>query len=170
MGSINLVAAILGCCGICHENVCMTATYAVFILCSLIGQIYNKIKPASADEIKKIIRESLQKVWSEEIKTPGAMDSTQKTLHCCGLDGPSDYLKIGRFVTPPSCFPQDTTTNISTSFFTTGCVAATEEKVFSLTKYQTSSEWGVIAVTGVLALFAIYLVFRFNNKNNRYRY
>ncbi|XP_059225115.1 23 kDa integral membrane protein [Stomoxys calcitrans] len=169
MGGINLVAAILGCCGICHENVCMTATYAVFILCSLIGQIYNKIRPAKTDDFKRIIRESLQKVWNSEIKTPGAMDSTQISLKCCGLDGPGDYLKIGRYVPPPSCFPEDTT-NISNSYFTIGCIHATEDKVFTLSKYQTSSEWGVIAVTAVLAIFAIYLVFRFNNKNHRYRY
>ncbi|XP_073844577.1 tetraspanin 42Ek [Musca autumnalis] len=169
MGAINLIAAILGCCGICHEHVCMTATYALFILSSLIGQIYNKIKPASTDEIKKIIRSTIKAVWDEELKTPGAMDATQKSLKCCGLDGPTDYQRNGRFVLPASCYPDDAST-AGHAFYSVGCVTASENKVFSLAKYQTSSEWGVIAVTAILFIFSIYLVFRFNSRNKRYRY
>ncbi|TMW39662.1 hypothetical protein DOY81_015258, partial [Sarcophaga bullata] len=80
IGGVNLGAAMLGCCGICNEHVCMTATYALICLAPLVAQICYKVFSFDYEEIiRKFARDDVNKTWQKEVQTPGAMDNTQQT-------------------------------------------------------------------------------------------
>ncbi|XP_014102762.1 protein late bloomer [Bactrocera oleae] len=168
VGGINFIAAMLGCCGICQEDVCLTTTYAIVIALSLVSQIVGKIYASDSAAIKEFATKDVEKTWLEEIKMPGAMNNTQQTYHCCGKISPNDYFSIGRSAYPASCYPKMIVNQ--TALWNAGCVQAAEDEFLSIFNYSSSGEWGNLIVTGVMLLFAIYLVIRFRSKQRRYDY
>ncbi|XP_053963716.1 23 kDa integral membrane protein [Anastrepha ludens] len=168
VGAVNFIAAMLGCCGICQEDVCLTTTYAILIALSLASQIVGKIYASDSNAIKEFAAKDVEKTWLEEIKLPGAMNDTQQTYHCCGKIGPDDYFSIGRRAYPASCYPKMVYNQ--TALWTTGCIKAAEYEFTSIFTYSSSGEWGNLIVTAVMLLFAIYLVIRFRSKQRRYDY
>ncbi|KAM7345270.1 tetraspanin 42Ek isoform 1-T2 [Cochliomyia hominivorax] len=168
VGGVNLCAALLGCCGICHEHVCMTATYALICLATLIAQICSKVYSFDYEApIKKFAREDVEKTWEKELKTPGAMDNTQQTYGCCGKIGPTDYTVNLRSI-PKSCYLNEVVE--MKNIYTTGCIKAAEQKYVEIFGYASSGEWFVLAVSAVMFIFAVYLVIRFRSKQRHYNY
>ncbi|CAD7015427.1 protein late bloomer [Ceratitis capitata] len=168
VGGVNFVAAMLGCCGICQEDVCLTMTYAIIIALSLVSQIVGKYYASDSGAIKEFATKDVEKTWLEEIKLPGAMNNTQQTYHCCGKINPQDYYAIGRAAYPASCYPQMIVNQ--TALWNKGCIQAAEEQFLNIFNYSSSGEWGNLVFTAVMLLFAIYLVVRFRSKQRRYDY
>ncbi|XP_017460737.1 PREDICTED: uncharacterized protein LOC108354054, partial [Rhagoletis zephyria] len=88
--------------------------------------------------------------------------------HCCGKLSPDDYFSIGRLTYPNSCYPSMIVNQ--TALWHTGCIKAAEDEFTSIFNYSSGGEWGNLVFTGVMLLFAIYLVIRFRSKQRRYDY
>ncbi|XP_022225642.1 23 kDa integral membrane protein [Drosophila obscura] len=168
LGGLIFVSAILGCCGICQENVCMTATYGFIMLAQLIFALLGTFGfKFNEDYIRKFASEEVQKMWDLELVEPGAMDHNQITYECCGRNGPDDYVIIGRATLPTTCYPKG---NHELPHFTTGCAQGSSDNFLMLFNYASNSNWISVGITALMILGAFYLVGRFRKQRRRYHY
>jgi len=168
VASIIFITSMLGCCGICKEHVCMTTAYACILLASLVFQIVGRYYTLDSEAIRKFASDEVERTWLEEIRSPGAMNKTQQTFHCCGKIGPNDYYGINRQSFPLSCYPNQKY-NV-TALFHTGCIVAAQDNFTYFFNYASAASWGSIAFCAVLVLCAFYLVARFRKRQERYNY
>lgn len=166
-GGVGLIGSILGCCGICQENVCMTIAYASLILATLILQVCCLVFSSKIEGVRKYADDDVNKYWDLEVKEKGAMDFLQETFECCGKNTPNDYLVINRPF-PDSCYPHQHVN--STTLYTTGCITKTEEGYVSVVNNLVSGSYGTIIFNVIILLFAIYLIMRFRRKQRNYNY
>nr|XP_016940371.1 protein late bloomer-like [Drosophila suzukii] len=165
LGGIIFVSAILGCCGICLENVCITATYGFLLLGQLIISFFGfKFRK---EYILKFVKEKVQITWNEELVEPGAMDFYQELYSCCGRDSPDDYVDIGRETLPSSCYPQWNTQEIH---YQDGCALKTSKIFVGLFSVAKGLNWIAVATTVPMVIGAFYLVRRFRKQRIRYSY
>ncbi|XP_017078737.1 protein late bloomer [Drosophila eugracilis] len=168
LGGIIFVSAILGCCGICQENVCMTATYGFLLLGQLIISLLGIFGFRFSEEyIEKFAAEEVQMKWNEELVAPGAMDIYQQVYECCGRDSPDDYVAIGRKTLPSSCYPHSDTQKLH---YTTGCVQKSSQNFVTIFNYANDTNWVAVGITVLMVIAAFYLVGRFRKQRIRYSY
>ncbi|BFG05351.1 23 kDa integral membrane protein [Drosophila madeirensis] len=168
LGGLIFVSSILGCCGICQENVCMTATYGFILLAQLIISLLGNFGfKFNEDYIRKFASEEVQKKWDLELVEPGAMDPYQRTYDCCGRNGPDDYVSIGRATLPATCYPKE---NHELPHFTTGCAQSAGDNFLELFNYSSDTNWISVGITALMVLGAFYLVGRFRKQRRRYHY
>ncbi|KAH8372768.1 hypothetical protein KR009_004597 [Drosophila setifemur] len=185
LGGLVFVSAILGCCGICQENVCMTATYGFILLAQLIISLLGSFGfKFSEGYIEKFAADEVQMRWEQELVEPGAMDIYQKVYECCGRNSPDDYVSIGRITLPPSCYPQE---NTQLPHFLIGCVQKSSQNFVVLFNYANDTHWISVGITVSYAIYsmganslnllqvlmviaAFYLVGRFRKHRLRYSY
>nr|XP_016940370.1 23 kDa integral membrane protein-like [Drosophila suzukii] len=168
LGGVIFVSAILGCCGICQENVCMTATYGFLLLSQLIISLLGIFGFKFSEEyIEKFAKEEVQIKWNEELVEPGAMDIYQELYECCGRDSPDDYVVIGRETLPSSCYPQGNSQKIH---YQDGCALKTSQNYVTLFSYANDSNWMAVVITVLMVFGAFYLVGRFRKQRIRYSY
>ncbi|XP_017001589.2 protein late bloomer [Drosophila takahashii] len=168
LGGIIFVSAILGCCGICQESVCMTATYGFLLLGQLIISLLGIFGFKFSEEyIEKFAAEEVQRKWNEELVKPGAMDPYQEVYECCGRDSPDDYVAIGRQTLPTSCYPQGDTQKIH---YMAGCVQKSSQNYVALFSYANDTNWIAVGITVLMVIAAFYLVGRFRKQRIRYSY
>ncbi|XP_034477754.1 23 kDa integral membrane protein [Drosophila innubila] len=168
IGGIVFVASIIGCCGICQESVCLTTTYGFILFALLIVQLLGLLgKNFDEDYIKQFAVEDVNAKWNLEVIKPGAMDKIQRTYECCGLNGPDDYVSIGRPTLPKSCYPEEKT---SIPFYATGCLSAAADEFLRFFNYANISKWGSFGITALLCFCSFYLARRFRRERLRYSY
>ncbi|XP_037715989.1 23 kDa integral membrane protein-like [Drosophila subpulchrella] len=167
LGGVIFVSAILGCCGICRENVCMTATYGFLLLGQLIISLLSIFYIESLWEyIEELTKKDVPNKWNEEMVEPGAMDTYQTLYECCGRDSPDDYV-IGRKTLPSSCYPQGDTQGIP---YQDGCALTTSKIFLNHLSTATGIYLYELAIIVPMVLGAIYLVIRFRKQRTRYSY
>ncbi|KAH8320425.1 hypothetical protein KR067_003253 [Drosophila pandora] len=168
LGGLIFVSAILGCCGICQENVCLTVTYAFVLLVQLIISLVGSFGLNFSEKyIEKFAAEEVQRKWELELVEPGAMDTFQQVYECCGRSGPDDYVDIGRTTLPQSCYPQE---DIKMPHFLSGCVQKSSQSFVVLYNYANDTHWVSVAITSLMVIAAFYLVGRFRKQRIRYSY
>ncbi|ALC41261.1 Tsp42Ek, partial [Drosophila busckii] len=168
IGGVLFASSIIGCCGICQESVCLTATYGFILLTLLVVQLFGLFgKSFDEDYIKQFAVQDVDAKWQAEMTHPGAMDKIQRTYECCGRNGPEDYQKIGRPTLPESCYP-DNKTYINS--YTAGCVNAAADEFLKIFNYSQNSKLVSCVVTALLCFFTFYLVHRFRKERQRYSY
>ncbi|XP_043655424.1 protein late bloomer [Drosophila teissieri] len=168
LGGIIFVSAVLGCCGICMENVCMTATYGFLLLAQLIISLLGIFRfKFTEDYIEKFAAEEVQMKWDQELVEPGAMDIYQTVYECCGRDSPDDYVAIGRQTLPLSCYPQEDT---QMPHYLAGCVQKSSENFVVLFSYAHDTNWIAVGITILMMISAFYLVGKFRKHRIRYGY
>ncbi|XP_016957996.1 23 kDa integral membrane protein [Drosophila biarmipes] len=168
LGGVIFVSAILGCCGICQENVCMTATYGCLLVGQLIFSLLGTFGFKFSDEyIKEFATEEVHLKWNEEQVAPGAMDVYQTLYECCGRDSPDDYVAIGRPHLPRSCYPEQNTLSIH---YQDGCVQKTGESFITLFSFANDTNWISVIISVLMIIGAFYLVGRFRKQRIRYSY
>lgn len=104
LGSIVVFISFLGCCGAIRESVCMTMSYATFLLILLILQLTLVVLLFThREEFENAMGNVIENAWnSEHTYKGGVFDTIQKSLHCCGSSSALDYIGKGDLV-PPSC-------------------------------------------------------------------
>ncbi|KAH8372826.1 hypothetical protein KR009_005682, partial [Drosophila setifemur] len=103
IGSIVVFISFLGCCGAIRESVCMTMSYAVFLLILLILQLTLVVLLfTKKDKLDNAMGEVIEKAWDSDQGRGGVFDAIQKSLHCCGKDSFADYV-LETQTLPPSC-------------------------------------------------------------------
>ncbi|KAH8267103.1 hypothetical protein KR018_005691 [Drosophila ironensis] len=168
LGGLVFVSALLGCCGICQENVCLTATYGFMLLAQLIISLVGTFGLNFGEGyIEKFAAEEVQRKWDQELVEPGAMDIFQQVYECCGRDGPDDYVAIGRPTLPASCYPNE---NTHMPHYLAGCVSKSGQSFVVLFNYANDTHWISVAITVLMVIAAFYLVGRFRKQRIRYSY
>ncbi|KAH8319591.1 hypothetical protein KR074_001694, partial [Drosophila pseudoananassae] len=101
VGSIVVFISFLGCCGAIRESVCMTMSYAIFLLILLILQLTLVVLLfTNKEKFNTAMGEVIDKSWESDRGRGGVFDAIQKSLHCCGANSFTDYISEG--LTPPS--------------------------------------------------------------------
>ncbi|KAH8299702.1 hypothetical protein KR044_004938, partial [Drosophila immigrans] len=104
LGSIVVFISFLGCCGAIRESVCMTMTYAVFLLVLLILQLTLIVLLFThKDSYENAMGKVIDNAWENRDKGEGGVyNGMERALKCCGRIGAPDYL--ANFQTlPDSC-------------------------------------------------------------------
>lgn len=88
LGSIVVFISFLGCCGAIRESVCMTMSYAVFLLILLILQLTVVVLLfTNKDKFNSAMGDVIDKAWaSREAQQGGVFDAIQKSVSqrlCC---------------------------------------------------------------------------------------
>ncbi|EDV59748.1 23 kDa integral membrane protein [Drosophila erecta] len=104
LGSIVVFISFLGCCGAIRESVCMTMSYAVFLLILLILQLTLVVLLfTNKEEFNNAMGKVIENAWkSDTAQEGGVFDAIQKSLKCCGSSSALDYLTYGKPL-PSSC-------------------------------------------------------------------
>ncbi|EDW51570.1 23 kDa integral membrane protein-like [Drosophila sechellia] len=104
LGSIVVFISFLGCCGAIRESVCMTMSYAVFLLILLILQLTLVILLfTNKEKFENAMGNVIENAWmADTTHKDGVFDTIQKSLHCCGSSSALDYVAKGELL-PSSC-------------------------------------------------------------------
>ncbi|KAH8301675.1 hypothetical protein KR059_008258, partial [Drosophila kikkawai] len=103
MGLIVLFISFLGCCGAISESICMTMSYAVFMLILLTLQLtLIVLRFTNKDNFDLAMGDVIEKAWEVDRGRGGVFDAIQKSLHCCGHYSAADYLMSAQTL-PESC-------------------------------------------------------------------
>lgn len=105
-GIIIFVIAFYGCCGAVRESHCMLVTFAVLLLVIIVVEVVACVlafvfSSQAHDEVATGINKLFQNAREGDKLSGEAVDYFQKTLSCCGVDGPtSTYQSLNL---PASC-------------------------------------------------------------------
>ncbi|XP_067934807.1 CD63 antigen-like isoform X2 [Watersipora subatra] len=134
VGALTLVIGFFGCCGAIKENNCMVMTFAVLIALILIAEIGGGIaayvfRADVEDLLTSGMNDTLQKYGEDEGIT-NLWNETQSGLHCCGVNGYQDWLKLLGKV-PVSCCTNGTSCSTPKDYYGEGCFDKIKEAVMS---------------------------------------
>lgn len=125
LGILLFVAGMFGCCGIISESPLFLVLYFCILLLVLVAEVSAGVWSYSyQDELKDLIKRSVKDTvindYGKIESRTQAFDSVQTELHCCGADGPSDWIstefqELRMYLTlaepeykiPPSCCATD---------------------------------------------------------------
>ncbi|XP_036330525.1 23 kDa integral membrane protein [Rhagoletis pomonella] len=168
IGSIVVFISFLGCCGAIRESVCMTMTYAVFLLVLLILQLTIVVLLwTNKDKFTAAMGEVIDKAWEKEARQSGVFDAIQRSLKCCGKNGFTDYVVILQSP-PPSCCENDNCANPLNVYG--GCRSKFQEFMSFSTDTAKYVGLGLIAVELVGFIFACCLANNVRNYKRRNAY
>ncbi|GAB0095121.1 Tetraspanin [Sergentomyia squamirostris] len=170
LGSIVFLVAICGCCGASMKSYSLTMIYATFLLILLIGKIVMTVLAhVFAGDIATAAIKSFKKIFhAQEVGgNKEIVDTVQKQLECCGLNGPEDWQEILIGHIPSSCCTNSVTLcNIHTAF-NTGCISAIEDWIYTFKDIMAWVGLCIAAIELVALLFACILGNQIRRKKKR---
>ncbi|GAB0087561.1 Tetraspanin [Sergentomyia squamirostris] len=163
-GVVVFLISFCGCCGIGKKSYCLTMTYATILFILIVGKIVIAIICyVHAEDTVKATTKVFETAFHESNVTASRelVETVQKQLACCGLEGPKDWQNI-----PKSCCASSVTfCNIKTAY-QTGCKSAIEDFIH-ISKYTLAWLGICIAAIELVALtFACILAKNFRRKEN----
>ncbi|KAM6218041.1 leukocyte surface antigen CD53 isoform 1-T1 [Rhynchocyon petersi] len=107
VGSIIMVVAFLGCMGSIKENKCLLMSFFVLLLIILLAEVTLAILLFIYEQklsmyVSEGLTDSIKQYYTDN-STMAAWDSIQSFLHCCGINGTSDWTPRQ----PPTSCPSD---------------------------------------------------------------
>lgn len=99
LGCIIFVIAFFGCCGAIREHHCMIVTYAIFLLTILVIQVilaicaFVAIRGMDDNGVKQEFQKIFNEYWTNN-DDKAIVDTVQTSFHCCGVNGPQDWMNI----------------------------------------------------------------------------
>jgi len=127
---ISLVS-FLGCCGAWQESRCMLNLFLVLLVALLITEVSvgalayvkrNKIEGAVKDQGIKLLKKN-------DSTAKEVFDDIQKTMKCCGINGPDDYMSNGIMTIPSTCCKDKPSTCDKAHAYSNGCYVTIVEKI-----------------------------------------
>ncbi|XP_044733653.1 CD63 antigen-like [Chrysoperla carnea] len=182
VGSVIFIISFFGCCGTIRENHCMVVTYATILLSILIIQIalgvYVYMGSSSGNEKPEVlIQKAVRNVFAKYKDDPNArqtFDVAQSNMHCCGINGPSDYALIHQMVIlPSSCCMDGRSTcpviplNIGAQYWTDGCLEKLENLASKIGTVLSIVLLAIVGVEIVGIIFALCLANSIKNSERR---
>jgi len=149
VGAFTLIVGACGCCGAYHESPCLLGTYFILLWLIFAAEIAAGVLIVLyREKVKDLIGGRLE-IGKDYLKNnPGEtthwMNEVQKTMTCCGYNGPSDYENK-----PKSCCPDNTCNK--TNYYSTGCNETWKQ--FVQTKWMIFA--GVILGIALIELFGL---------------
>ncbi|XP_037929385.1 23 kDa integral membrane protein-like isoform X2 [Teleopsis dalmanni] len=135
VGFFILVMTTIGAYGMFQEHIYFLISFSTFGIMVLILQVLGICYASEEDEVEKIAYNHVEDMWNTQLIVDGYMDEMQWNFHCCGKNGPHDYIEILREI-PGSC----QTGKGKSSHYETGCRKAVNETYRSYFKYLLLSE------------------------------
>lgn len=171
-GSVVFLVGFLGCLGGCKQWKWALALYIFFLVIIFIGEFSGGImaavyKSKVTDELSKTLKKSVAEYKNSSLIRQ-AWDDVQKTIHCCGVDSYTDYVKVAHFNTtvpvPDSCCHGNTlncrieampsnTTHSFKNLYNEGCLNTLQDQL----KSNLSIIIGVAIGIAMIQLFGIIL-------------
>ncbi|XP_052841813.1 23 kDa integral membrane protein [Drosophila gunungcola] len=168
LGSIVVFISFLGCCGAIRESVCMTMSYAVFLLILLILQLTLIVLLfTNKDKYEKAMGDVIDKAWNADHQGEGGVfDAIQGSLHCCGPNSATDYLLQAKPL-PASCC--NGSCLLPTNYYP-GCRGKFVELMSASSEAAKYAGIGLIAVELIGFIFACCLANNVRNYKRRNAY
>jgi len=122
--SFGLVISFFGCCGAINESPCMLGTFATLVAICLLVQIVCagiviSYKNNFTEGLKEELYKDLENVTTKseagfDFNSTNTLIILQEHLHCCGVNGSSDWKHVSETYLdnqyPPSCCALNSTT------------------------------------------------------------
>lgn len=107
VGVVIFLVAFLGCCGAVKENHCMVMTFGLLLFLIVIVELAGGItaymyRSEVKDFLKQNMNSSIAQQKKDAVKT---WDEMQSKWHCCGVDGPQDYVANNVSIPTTCCAP-----------------------------------------------------------------
>ncbi|TMW42719.1 hypothetical protein DOY81_012201 [Sarcophaga bullata] len=113
-------------------------------------------------------RKDINNAWALQLNGTDAMADYQKTLHCCGINNSTDYIKANRTI-PNSCFiggDYDT----SMIVYSEGCLLKLIAIYEAAEHWVTIFLWSSFIIEPMAFISACILAITFKNQQRRDRY
>ncbi|XP_073846664.1 tetraspanin 42Ei [Musca autumnalis] len=121
LGVVVLLISIFGCLAAIHEAKRRLLIFIVILCAMVLIQLLlsSMASQGTRDGLSGSVKKGFEDLWEEEKKEPGALAYYERWLHCCGVNGTSDYVAIKHDIPKTCCEEQHCTAN--GSYFTEGC-------------------------------------------------
>ncbi|KAK4875853.1 hypothetical protein RN001_012275 [Aquatica leii] len=132
-GVIIFIIAFLGCFGAIRESYSLLLAFAIFLLVIFVIELAVGIAAAvfksDFEEALKSTLKSSMKTYYTNNSEKSAWDNTQKTLMCCGVDGPTDWTKSQLVIPDTCCKDINKTATCVSGNYDKGCFAKLKLRV-----------------------------------------
>jgi len=157
VGVVIFAVSFFGCCGALCENRCMIYTYSILLAVIIIAEIGTGIAGyILKDQLKAKLTNNMKeglKNYNETSLDGVTWDLVQADLHCCGVEGPTDWQ-----TTPDSCCVGGAVTgcgkNSSVKKYQTGCLSLLDSKFIENIYIVAGAAIGVAFVQFLGVIFA----------------
>ncbi|XP_075168117.1 tetraspanin 42Ei [Haematobia irritans] len=121
LGVAILVISIFGCLAAIHESKRRLLIFVVVLSGLVLTQLLmsSMASQGTRDGLAGSIEKGFKDLWEEELKEPGALAYYEKWLHCCGVNGTSDYVAIKHDI-PKTCCVEGNC-SVAENLFQEGC-------------------------------------------------
>ncbi|XP_025414973.1 CD63 antigen-like [Sipha flava] len=177
IGGSVFVVSFFGCCGAIRESHCMITLYAMFLLAIFLLEVaVGVFLYINRDQAEEITRKSMTIVlndYANKTESRAFFDEIQHDFHCCGVDGPQDWVERTATALPHSCCRTDGgpgTTCAKTEAWQDGCL----HKTVNMFKTNANSLFKVVmSIAGgelIGIIFSLCLASSIRNEERRQGY
>ncbi|KAG8186990.1 hypothetical protein JTE90_005762 [Oedothorax gibbosus] len=165
-GAFTFLLAFLGCCGAIKESICKLSVFGILMLVLLICQIAGIILAfANRGTMDAVIKDNMNSTLKDQKEAAvTAWKYMQAGFHCCGVDGPEDYL-ADKLDIPRSCCEPSEEDCSKDKAFRNGCYDRLVAFVNSKVKIFAGVGGIVAAVELVSVIFTFCLISYIREKN-----
>ncbi|KAL7736654.1 hypothetical protein ACLKA6_015289 [Drosophila palustris] len=156
-----LLMAIVGIYAAIRESICLTATFAVFLLLLIILQIVNIFMFVAPMDVASG-QKTVDVAW-----LANNMDELQQKFQCCGKTSAQDYVHLNQVI-PPSCYAD--LQQVPDHLFLKGCIEEVQSQYDSDKRRFLIVSWVLVAFKLVCFVGAVFLGISFRNKQRRLQF
>lgn len=133
VGVIIFFIAFLGCCGAVKENHCMVMTFGLLLFIIVIVEIAGGISAYMyRSDVKDFLKQNMNETIAQQKDDAKKIwDEMQSKWHCCGVDGPDDYIANGIDI-PKSCCNSTEETCSRSKAYIKGCFSQFSESLMKV--------------------------------------
>jgi CD63 antigen len=123
-GLASILLSFLGLFGSLKKDKCFLSTYCLLISIILILEVaavsvFISYKAQSSEHISLALNKTMDKINKEnDTASMKIMDTIQTVFHCCGANGPADYVMVPA---PASCIASNGTMPSEVVYYQNGC-------------------------------------------------
>ncbi|XP_061395771.1 protein late bloomer [Musca vetustissima] len=168
LGAIVFLVSFFGCCGAIRENICLTWSYAFFLILLITGNAILHFGYISLIDGETKARKDIDMAWQLQMNGTDAMSHIQNTLACCGKMNSTDYTTANVSI-PDSCYSNGNVGN-ATAIYPDGCLYKLIAVYEAAEHWITIFSWSTLSVEAVAFVSACILAITFRNQERRSRY
>ncbi|XP_075168125.1 tetraspanin 42Er isoform X2 [Haematobia irritans] len=168
LGSLVFLISFFGCCGAIRENVCLTWSYAIFLLILITGNAVLHFGYISNIDGETKANKDIERAWQKQLNGTDEMTPIQNLFGCCGKLNSTDYTNANLTI-PDSCYPEGSAGN-ATTIYPDGCLYKLIVFYETAEHWITVFSWATLSVEVVALISASILAISFRNQQRRSRY
>uniref|UniRef100_A0A1I8NMX8 Tetraspanin n=2 Tax=Stomoxys calcitrans TaxID=35570 RepID=A0A1I8NMX8_STOCA len=168
LGSLVFIISFFGCCGAIRESICLTWSYAVFLIILITGNAVLHFGYISHIDGESKARKDIDNAWNKTLNGTDEMTHIQNLFACCGKFNSTDYTNANLTI-PDSCYPDRSAGNASV-IYSDGCLDKLIAFYEAAEHWITIFSWATLSVEVVALVSACILAITFRNQQRRSRY